>query len=218
MEREKAFTQNTFNTNLLRVSKGVYAEAAPILYSCNTFRFEYEKGLDAFPYFQQRLTETSQASLQSLEFTLPQIQRTYIEYGEECEIFISAFDEWLADTIDGLQGLETVRFHLDQDLMAGDLTFLNQFRNSTGIEIMLKVETSAGYNRNGSYCHDVRMYRDLVPKIRKWGWRVTGQPELVGKSHRFRNQKAWVEELKEDDERAVGFHMRKQSAFITVKS
>jgi len=138
--------------------------------------------------------------------------------GEECEIFISAFDEWLADTIDGLEGLETVRFHLDQDLMAGDLTFLNQFRNSTGIEITLKVETSAGYNRNGSYCHDVRMYRDLVPKIRKWGWRVTGQPELVGKSHRFRNQKAWVEELKEDDERAVGFHMRKQSAFITVKS
>ena len=64
-----------FNPGLLRVSRQVYSETAPILYSRNSFVFEGLRGLDAFPFFHQRLTETSLLILGYLHITFPPIRR-----------------------------------------------------------------------------------------------------------------------------------------------
>lgn len=217
MTRDKRITHHFFNTNLLRASKRVYAETAPVLYSRNNFCFEGEDGLDAFTFFHQRLTDISLHSLQSLNLKIPQVRRLCSDEGD-CEVIIDDFETWLIETLKGFKTLRNLYLHLDQDLIAGDVALLSLYGGTSAANITLRVSPMGNCNDIMRPYRSISIHEAVVAQISRLGWDMVGHFEKVDAQHIFWDQQEWIALLKAQDRKALSRGIRKQSVFVTPKA
>jgi hypothetical protein len=180
----------SFNAGIIRVSRSLYQEAAPILYARNTFKFEVNAGanyslskdiydgLDAFRFFQHRLTAMSRENVRVLDLKLPAFKR--FTCGARYESLLRIPDEQLFATIGAFPRLGTVHLRLYEDVLRCDLSVLSKINDRLGnVNVILHSEQARSWNRRGVWDRRFRMSADIVAHIRQWRWELDEEIEKV---------------------------------------
>lgn len=209
-------SESLFNVNLLLVSKRVHDETAPVLYSRNDFHFEGEDSLDVFAFFHQRLTAISLKALQVLSLKMPHIRR-FCDDEQNCEIILGDFEEWLVEALKGLQGLNRLRLHLDQDIMSSDNPLLDRLGAIPTKKVTLVIGTTPDHSYHWRSRRSTWIHEDAVVKMNQLGWELEGDFQEVDEQHSSYDPKVWIAALKESDRRAVQSGYKKESAFVMIK-
>lgn len=146
---------------MIQVCRAIYTEAASILYYRNTFRFEDD---DALPFFIQRLTGTSFASLSNLDLVFPHLY--WEDSGEDVGVVMSTYTAWFVHTINKMHGIRTLRLRFLRDILDCDLRVLEQLSCGTSTKKFM-IETSR------RHCSSRKKLQTARENFCEWGWDVT---------------------------------------------
>lgn len=200
IERRASFTRNLLpylNLNILLTDRTMYKEAAPVLYGLNQFQFYgYDKWESLF-HFSHCLSSFSKTSLQILVFDFPPIERSS---AETSKFHKSA--EWDLSVLRGFPNLRTVRLNLSEDLLSRDLDLLRDFHQRLGQSKVVFDVVNLYEPKDQLYENTVRISSDVLEQFSKWGWKVAGDATMVGKDHRFNDEKVWLDWLGKESRRA----------------
>lgn len=184
------------NVNLLRINKNIYREALPVLYSLNTFHFNRWV---QFCDFTDHINRSSIPLIRKVEIAFPLI-------GRDCdaEVPTSYFQERALQKslaiLKSFDGLQSLRLILRQDLMTCDIELLrtiNRAGCNKGCRIELRVEKARIYIIDSS--RPRLIYFAVASEMQSWGWKISGDWELVDKHHRFWDERQWVEWLRQGE-------------------
>ena len=187
-------------TILLHVNTTIHEEAAPILYGKNDFVFDGQYCTNDLYYFERRLTRVARDHIRNVKTVFPEILDGDVrhEFSVPGSGSLRIFGRF--------PSLRILQFRVFEDIMTGDVRLLRKIRDSVrqGCQIVLKIGSASIHYEYDS--HDMRAVRigsGAIAKMRKWGWVVEGDFELVDKGHALVNEGKWSRWLQKDRERGL---------------
>ena len=165
-----------FNPAIVRISKCVHEEAAPLLYGLNQFRFEGVDGWNDLFYFQQRLLPTSRSHLRLLQLQFPDLFSYNHAELSMTTSFTSRVEACL-ESINGLSNLEELRLCLGERIgmchevfTQIDLSNIPSINAKRGIiKVIIKNETPLDRDAE-LYCWKIMRSLGFMRKLNEWGW------------------------------------------------
>ncbi|KAL8774140.1 MAG: hypothetical protein Q9209_001248 [Squamulea sp. 1 TL-2023] len=187
--------------NLVRVSRTVYEEVVPLLYSCNTFQFPGPDCWKIFLRFDHALTDFSHDKIRKINIHFPIIQRRsyfissiYSDYHYGSSQCPGKFSKAACNGLEILKSLpclEVLTMYLTVDILNSDIFLLQKIRCSVNRACQIFID--GGLQTKRPFCIGVK----AMEKMRKWHWEMRGAWELVDKNHRLSDEKIWAKEAKE---------------------
>ncbi|KAL8830193.1 MAG: hypothetical protein Q9170_005839 [Blastenia crenularia] len=175
------------NTSLLRTNSGLRYLAVPILYGENAFGFQGQYPWNDLLYFNQRLASVTQPSQQWIrEFGTPSRHGLKI--------------------INTYPTLQKLTFRLRDDLMARDMEIVRTIRGSIPARCTLVIavgRAQAYYEHEGYDYRKVRISSEALRKMQKWGWRISGEWEVVDQDHDLKSERKWMDWLARNESNGV---------------
>lgn len=185
-------------TNLLRVCTQIYREAAPILYSCNSFEFISRSRWDNFDLFCSRLTKTSREAIRSIDFLLLKMR---ILHCGSLMYDIAPRDEYetklLIRSSGWLPKLERLRSYLWGDYVLRKLKCISgpniDYGSSINLSKCLTFDEKFRYSEP-----TVRVISNFVEKLNGCGWQAVGNLKVVDDEPPFSEETKWEEWLQKN--------------------
>ena len=152
-----------FCPSLIRTSKAIYNEAAPVLYGMNRFKFWNHLGWADFSIFHPRLSDISKSSIQTLHLEFPDAYRRTNKPFNTSEHCVSGMTALRAFT-----GLRHMHFYLYHFIMTHDL-----HRLATLHEMLAHTQVTIHVNRSCYY--NVKISTTVMEQFNAWQWEVRGE-------------------------------------------